>query len=59
VSDLVAECARIDGADHLVPVSLVFHGDFVPDGLTNGAGLTQPIMSASFAGGLVLLPAPA
>jgi hypothetical protein len=39
-----------------VPVSLTFHGDFVPDGLTTGAGSSQPITSATFAGAYVLLP---
>lgn len=40
-----------------IPVTLVFHGQFIPDGLTEGAGSEEPVTSAQFAGAYTLFPA--
>ncbi|MHB2023671.1 MAG: hypothetical protein ACYCO3_10125 [Mycobacteriales bacterium] len=40
-----------------VPVNFIFHGEFLPNNLANGAGTAGQITSATFAGAFAVLPA--
>lgn len=39
-----------------IPVTLVFHGQFVPEGVEDGAGSEEPVTAAEFVGAYTLLP---